>query len=583
MMIPFKPYTAYLDAITIRAYGIMSRCGLAPEDYFEDEDFDRIFDFNTLDAVNALGTVASELSEQVLREIEITIKKYERQKTTERGGEHGNLNVQTTRGLFTPRNNIIGTPERNAWQVRNASEDTPVPQQEGAVQSFNTDGAVISPPVGDRPYSGTALGADDGGTDGERPAAGQGSRPDGLGSAYEQPESPSGGSNNERTDLQLTSETTGAAIEAAPPVSPAENYSQVGNNFSEGQEQMTLFALPTVAEQINAIQEAEQPSAFSMPAPAIEQIDVDEALRNWNGSIESKITVFRYMSDSANARSREAANVLRNEYGGELHALTVTKDGAEPVTLPWPKVQRRIGQLVMAGQFLTSDEQARVKNGAVEIKTAEPAPDANTATQGAAVNQPIEPPASEAITSPPITPQPSGISTGIPITQAVVNAFPDHSTVKYAVDQDGALYISNGYFLMKTSERSIEAVTEQINRNRPKSPIETEYSEGILQRFNNAKGNYEITKPPHEINFGNQAATFFTDGVQYFTYNKRYVDIFGGDKGRFFIDDKAVLHIAFRAKVQHTKAVKLSLNPLLSCHFFLIQRLRSYTCNPLPN
>ena len=71
------------------AYVLMSRCGLEPENYFEHEDFLSIFDFNTPATVTELGTAVSMGSETVLRQIEVTIKKYEREKSAERSADHG--------------------------------------------------------------------------------------------------------------------------------------------------------------------------------------------------------------------------------------------------------------------------------------------------------------------------------------------------------------------------------------------------------------------------------------------------------------------------------------------------------------
>ena len=69
-------------------YSLMSRCGMQPEDHFEHEDFFSIFDFNTPRTVAALGTAVSEINEQVLRQIEVTIRNYEREHSAERTAEH---------------------------------------------------------------------------------------------------------------------------------------------------------------------------------------------------------------------------------------------------------------------------------------------------------------------------------------------------------------------------------------------------------------------------------------------------------------------------------------------------------------
>ena len=70
-------------AETSIAYVLLSRCGLNPDDHFSGEEFFNVYDWNTQDAATALGTAVSECSEQVLRRIERTIRKYERGKNHE--------------------------------------------------------------------------------------------------------------------------------------------------------------------------------------------------------------------------------------------------------------------------------------------------------------------------------------------------------------------------------------------------------------------------------------------------------------------------------------------------------------------
>ena len=86
--------------------------------------------------------------------------------------------------------------------------------------------------------------------------------------------------------------------------------------------------------------ESKQPSAFSMPAATqreVTQADIDAALQEWNGDIESKRAVVRHMRK--HARDKETAAFLRAEYGDDLPAFPVTADGAA-TDVPWPKVQR---------------------------------------------------------------------------------------------------------------------------------------------------------------------------------------------------------------------------------------------------
>ena len=71
------------------AYALMSRCGLEPERYFQHEDFMSIFDFNTPATVGALGAAVSQINQQVLRQIGVTIQNYEREHIAERSITHG--------------------------------------------------------------------------------------------------------------------------------------------------------------------------------------------------------------------------------------------------------------------------------------------------------------------------------------------------------------------------------------------------------------------------------------------------------------------------------------------------------------
>ena len=83
-------------------YTLLSRCGLNPENHFQYEDFLSVFDFNTQDTVTALGGAVSQCSEQVLRQIETVIKRYEREKSAERGMEHGEQSdLHPSGGLFS--------------------------------------------------------------------------------------------------------------------------------------------------------------------------------------------------------------------------------------------------------------------------------------------------------------------------------------------------------------------------------------------------------------------------------------------------------------------------------------------------
>jgi hypothetical protein len=108
----------------------------------------------------------------------------------------------------------------------------------------------------------------------------------------------------------------------------------------------------------------ENPTA-SVEAPAakreLTQADIDEALQKWNGDIESKRAVVRYMAE--HARERDTAAWLSKEYGASdvsrhLH-ITVTGTDID-YEMSWAKVQRRIAQAHQRGQVLHRSRAGRI-------------------------------------------------------------------------------------------------------------------------------------------------------------------------------------------------------------------------------
>ena len=90
----------------------------------------------------------------------------------------------------------------------------------------------------------------------------------------------------------------------------------------------------------------------------LSQDDIDDALRTWNGNIESKHAVVRYMQQ--HGREKETAAWLAHEYGGkEGNNLFIVRAGSpETAELTWSKVQRRIAQLIREDQFFTEQEKS---------------------------------------------------------------------------------------------------------------------------------------------------------------------------------------------------------------------------------
>ena len=320
-------------------YALMSRCGLEPEQYFSHEDFMAIFDFNTPATVGALGTAVSQINQQVLRQIGVTIQNYERAKSAERSATHGEQpDLHEERRLPDSRPEAVRTAGEAPGQVRQDEESVPERTPAHPVQPAADEREAVPASSGDRRDREQPSGADDapaGGGSG-RDGAAESQRPHAVGGPDEHLQGPGGGD-------------------------PA------GGTY----QQLTLNLFLSEAEQIQQIDEAESvktPSAFSMPKPAAQaepvrraltQAEIDAAIQEWNGNIESKHAVVRYMKD--HAREKDTAAWLRQEYGDDLPALPVTVDSAAG-DVSWPKVQRRIAQLIKEDRFYTEAEQDRFDN-----------------------------------------------------------------------------------------------------------------------------------------------------------------------------------------------------------------------------
>ena len=325
------------------AYALMSRCGLEPERHFDYEDFMPIFDFNTPATVRALGTAVSQASQQVLRQIGVTIQNYERAQIAERSVTHGERSdLHPERGLSDSRPEADRAAAEAPRQVRQDAENVPEGASAHPVQPAADDREAVPASRGDRRDGEPAAGADDaaaGGGSG-RDGGTESSRPDAVGGPDEHLQGPGGGN-------------------------PA------GGTY----QQLTLNLFLSEAEQIKAIDEGssvQTPGPFSMPehhttterpaAPqrrTLTQAEIDAAIQEWNGNIESKHAVVRYMKD--HAREKDTAAWLRQEFGDDLPAFPVTVDGAAG-DVSWPKVQRRIAQLIKEDRFYTQEEQDRFDN-----------------------------------------------------------------------------------------------------------------------------------------------------------------------------------------------------------------------------
>src|SRR5690554_2200422 len=267
------------DAATVStAYTLMKRCGFDTDGYFEHEDFLPIFNFNTADAIALLGTAISEQSEEIFREIAITIIKTER----ERSEEYERSNLHKEWGIPDTRHRIGRTDDKqrpdSTGQIRQNEETISSGTQESTIQLSTPSGETVPTPVGDRQDGKQTDGTNhDRLTEGTDPA-GQDDTADGMGGLHEQSESTSRGNYTEGTNLQLS-----------------------------------LF--PSEVEQIQRIARKERInkpftySAFSMP-----QNQIDSILRTGNNKDDGLLRIISFYQK--NKSLEEKADFLQKEYQG---------------------------------------------------------------------------------------------------------------------------------------------------------------------------------------------------------------------------------------------------------------------------
>ena len=252
-------------AVVSITYSLMSRCGMQPEEHFEHEDFFSIFDFNTPRTVAALGTAVSEINEQVLRQIEVTIRNYEREHSAERTAEHGeqpDLHDERRLPDSRPEDRGAGAAPR---QVRADAPEVPEGASAHPLEPDDLGGSPVPAPAGDRAGGAEPLRADDAeaGVGGRSDGSAESQRSHEMGGLDEHLQGAGGGSDSRGADLRIT-----------------EHSARGG--------QLSFF--PTEAEQITAIEEAESvaqtPFAFS-----VSQAQLDHVLRLGGNEDDTRMVI----------------------------------------------------------------------------------------------------------------------------------------------------------------------------------------------------------------------------------------------------------------------------------------------------
>ena len=336
-------------AVVSTTYALLSRCGMQPGDYFEHEDFLNVFDFNTPQTVAALGTAISQSSELVLRQIEVTIKNYEREKIAERSESHERTDLHPQRGLSDSRPEPDRAAASPAGQVRQDAEELLEGASSGAVEQPAAVREAVPPSAGDRRGGEQPAGTDDAGADevGGRDGIAESQRPDEVGRADEHAESAGRGNDPHGAGVQLTMFDAPAGA------------------------QMSFF--PSEAEQIQSITEAESvtPSAFSM---FISQNDIDHILRAGGNADAARMKIAAEFSKQKPLEDRAA--FLKALYHGGNGLITDNgrfsawygDDGIHIATgdtsrylrsaqvIGWADAAERIEELLDGGTFATNLE-----------------------------------------------------------------------------------------------------------------------------------------------------------------------------------------------------------------------------------
>ena len=322
-------------------YTLLERCGIEPSGWFDKDDFQAIYNFSTPDSVYALGAAVSDMSREVLRNIERTVKTTIRRRNAERSQyeyEQQERDLLDRRGLPAPEPNPEPAPEA-AGQVRQAAPDVPDAVSPGTVQFDAPERDAVPASDGTGADSREPDAADHGAASEAGPSPGQSAEPTDVGAAHEQSESAGRGTGDDGADLQLS--------------------------FLDAN-------IPTEAQQIEKIDQAESektPSAF-----VLSQAEIENELRRhgsgFTGGKQRIIALYQTQPDR-----KLCAKALAKEYGigGHSHDYLDGSRGFvnhdwkglefvhypdhQKITLKWAQVEKYIDLMIQSDRYLTDEEK----------------------------------------------------------------------------------------------------------------------------------------------------------------------------------------------------------------------------------
>ena len=320
-------------------YTLLERCGFEPEGYFDKDDFQAIHTFSTPDAVYALGAATSDISREVLRKIERTVKTTTRRRNVERMEEYEQQSeLHEDRGLPAPEPDPQPA-EDPAGQVRQDAPELPEAVSPGTVQFDAPERDAVPASDGTGADGREPDAADHGAASETEPGPGQGAESDGMGAAHEQPESAGRGTGADGADLQLS--------------------------FLDA-------VLPTEAQQIEKIDRAE--SEKSSSAFVLSQAEIENELRkHGSGFTGGKQRIMALYQTQPDRKLR--AKALAKEYGigGHSHDFLDGSRGFvnhdwkglefdhypdhQKITLKWAQVEKYIDLMIQSDRYLTDKEK----------------------------------------------------------------------------------------------------------------------------------------------------------------------------------------------------------------------------------
>lgn len=318
------------------SYAMYSRLTSNPDNYFEQEDFMKVFEFNTRQTVNALGTAVNAISTRMFMELEKAIGEYQQSRNAERSIYDERNDLQAGRRLPDSGHQAGERGNEDARQIRENATGISGAEQSDSVKRPDSDREAVPAPVGDRGYGENENRAADEAVSYPESGAEQGKGSAWMGKAHEQPESTGRGSSDNGTYQQLS---------------------------------LNLF--PTEGEQISFIERAESrtPSAFSFT-----QEEIDHFLMLGSNTDEGrKIVVLEYMKQKPTEEIVAALKqVYHGGYGlkedsGNISAwyaedgIYIAKgasalDSPRAQVISWEDAAERIGKLLEAGQYATNVE-----------------------------------------------------------------------------------------------------------------------------------------------------------------------------------------------------------------------------------